>query len=659
MSVEDRVRAATRARAALVRDVRSLDLPAVPARPLRARRWVAWAAPVAAAAAVAAVAASLAAVRHTPDEPVAPAVVPAVSGMLPEYYAALDNPSGPITQIMPGKHQTPVSVRVGDDRTGKLIATVPPPDGQTFAGLTGAADDRTFVVAAEQFPVQPLVPSANTVAWYLLRLNPGSTHPVTLTRLPIPGESAGTQVSAIALAPDGGELAVMFQQNAWQGKTGPLTIRLYSLATGTPARTWTVDTKGSPAGIGWYWGRYSNTTLTWLNGGHTLAVTYGANNSASGPPLTYGFTDVTIRTVDADSRSGSLLAISKVLFHLPNGVGRAGTDCDTVQLTGDGKTVLCGKDAGDTLKPSTEYAPKFAAYSVATGKSRLLYQLPGAYGIGVADVLWASPTGSTLLGSVYTQATWGHGPVDQTVGLLTNGRFKPVKFPLTAVPFAGEIAFLPRRTWSIASGQYFGVTGPGKFSAHLRSTSAASGSHSGSHRRQILSDAGRHAHTIRPARCLIERSQGTYRDAAGVPSNKRVTDSNPAGRTFGFYLVLPGQTSGLTPVDRIGTRRPTRPDARRPCSCRSGRCFACGNDPLPLGSGSAGFLSSDQCFYSGGAKASLMALPAIDVARIQGCRAATRERRWLTARPALGGSAPWARNGRRQQATRRLPSTTQ
>jgi hypothetical protein len=329
---------------------------------------------------------------------------------------------------------------VGDDRTGKLITTITPPDGQTFTGLTAAADDRTFVVAAEQFPVQQFSPSAKTVAWYLARLTPGSAHPVTLTQLPIPGEPAGTQVSAIALAPDGSELAVMSQQ-VWLPKTGPLTIRLYSLATGTPVRTWTVDTKGFPAGFGWYWGRYSNTALTWLNGGHTLAVVYGTNNSGSGPPFTYGFTNVTIRTVDADSPSGNLLAISKVLFRLPNGVGRAGTDCDTVQLTGDGKTVLCGEDAGNTLKRSTAYAPKFAAYSVATGKPRLLYQLPGAYGIGLADVLWASPTGSTLLGSVYTQATWGHGPVDQTAGLLTNGLFKPVKFPLTAVPFAGEIAF--------------------------------------------------------------------------------------------------------------------------------------------------------------------------------------------------------------------------
>src|SRR5579871_5004946 len=72
----------------------------------------------------------------------------------------------------------------------------------------------------------------------------------------------------------------------WLPKTTPLTIRLYSLATGTPVRTWTVDTKGFPAGFGWYWGRYSDTALTWLNGGHTLAVTYGINNSGSGPPFT-------------------------------------------------------------------------------------------------------------------------------------------------------------------------------------------------------------------------------------------------------------------------------------------------------------------------------------------------------------------------------------
>jgi hypothetical protein len=444
MSVEDRLRAATRARAALVRDVRPLDLPAVPGNAPRARRWVAWTAPIAAAAAVAALAVSLAAVRHMPNAPVAPTApvtLPTVSGTLPEYYVALDDLSGPITQVMPSQHQTPVSVRVGDDRTGKLVATVDPPDGETFAGLAAAADDRTFVVAAGRFPVQPLYLSANPVAWYLVRLTPGSAHPVTLTRLPIPAEPAGTQVSAIALVPDGSELAVMFQRNVWSGKTGPLMIRLYSLATGTSLRTWTVAAKGFPMGFGWYYGRYSNTALTWLDGGRTLAVTDGLNSGGNGPPLSYVFSQVTIRTVDAGSPSGNLLASSKVVFRLPDGA-----DCDTVQLTGDGKTVLCGKYGGNAAKRSAVDAPEFVAYSVATGKSRLLYQLEGAYEIGLADVLWASPTGSALLGAVNAEAIWPHpgarqGPVDQVAGLLTKGMFKPVKFPLTAVPFAGEIAF--------------------------------------------------------------------------------------------------------------------------------------------------------------------------------------------------------------------------
>jgi hypothetical protein len=52
VSVEDRVRAATRARAALARDVGPLDLPAVPGRAPRAWRRVAWTVPMAAAAAV-------------------------------------------------------------------------------------------------------------------------------------------------------------------------------------------------------------------------------------------------------------------------------------------------------------------------------------------------------------------------------------------------------------------------------------------------------------------------------------------------------------------------------------------------------------------------------------------------------------------------------
>jgi hypothetical protein len=103
VSVEDRVRAATRARAALVRDVGPLDLPAVPARAPRARRRVAWTAPVAAAAAVVIVVAGSVAVgswlaRSGNSRPGSPAAAQqggsagAFAGV-PPYYVAVVNPS--------------------------------------------------------------------------------------------------------------------------------------------------------------------------------------------------------------------------------------------------------------------------------------------------------------------------------------------------------------------------------------------------------------------------------------------------------------------------------------------------------------------------------------------------------------------------------------
>ena len=82
MSIEDRVRAATRARAALVRDTRDLELPDdLPGRTRRgrraerARRWGAWLVPLAAAAVIVALALILAAVRHeaAPSKTVVPA----------------------------------------------------------------------------------------------------------------------------------------------------------------------------------------------------------------------------------------------------------------------------------------------------------------------------------------------------------------------------------------------------------------------------------------------------------------------------------------------------------------------------------------------------------------------------------------------------------
>jgi hypothetical protein len=452
MNVEDRVRAATRERADLVRDIRPLDLPAAKAAGLSRApraRWRTWIAPVTAAAVVMTLAITTVALRAVWNEPSVPPVSSGQSGSgatsaagVPQYYAALDDPSG--TAFDDKETTQPVAVIVGDTTTGRRIASVTPPKGQTFAGLTAAADDRTFVLAAASLPVPAGEYSSPPVAWYLLRVAPGAPKAFTLAKLSIPGQPAGTEVSGIALSPDGSELAVMFQRDVWGigVKTGPLTLSVYSVSTGQALRTWTQRTNGFPAGYGWYWGRYSNSSITWLADGRTLAFADGFNSGANGPPLGGAFSGVKIRTLNLIHPSGDLLADSTVVFSSKNHW------CTTLQLTADGKTVLCGAYGGTFGKKSSANDPEIFEYSVATGRPRLLYRLKGVYNTDVADVLWMSPDGSALIGAAVAQddridkgALSKPVTAAQAIGLITKGAFTPIKFPLSGVPLAGQIAF--------------------------------------------------------------------------------------------------------------------------------------------------------------------------------------------------------------------------
>ena len=320
MSVEDRLRTATRARADLVSDIRPLDLPArEPARLRRApgsRRWMAWAAPAAAAALVVALALTLVSIRQARNEsPIPAAAQPgaaaiSAAGPIPEFYAALNSPLG----------GGPTPVVVGKTGASAVMSTVRPPKGQSFVGVTGAADDRTFVVAAEAYPALPGAYSGAPVAWYLLRV-PAVGQAARLTKLTIPGQPAGTQVSGIALSPNGGELAILFQRGVWAGRSGPLTLSVYSVSTGRALRTWTQQANGARVGFGWYFGQYSNTSITWQDA-RTLAFDEGVYSPPGAQPnpafaqLDPSFSDVKIRTLSLSSPGGSLLADSKVVFSL-------------------------------------------------------------------------------------------------------------------------------------------------------------------------------------------------------------------------------------------------------------------------------------------------------------------------------------------------------
>jgi hypothetical protein len=155
----------------------------------------------------------------------------------------------------------------------------------------------------------------------------------------------------------------MFQRGVFfNGPTGPLTLRVYSVPAGRVLRTWTADTKGLPAGFGWYWGRYSNSSVTWLAGGHSLAFAFGTLGGANGPPLGGVFKGLTLRTLDLTRPGHDLLTDSKVVLSpqaakIPR--------CDTLQLTADGRTALCGTQAG-TARASDAIGKRAAVRRIET-----------------------------------------------------------------------------------------------------------------------------------------------------------------------------------------------------------------------------------------------------------------------------------------------------
>jgi hypothetical protein len=315
---------------------------------------------------------------------------------------------------------------------------MPPPSGQTFAGVTGAADDKTFVMVAERFPISNAYVSPSTT-WYLLRIAPGASKLAALSFsfLRVSGQPAGTTVGGIALSPDGSKLAVYYGPAVWiRHKQNLLTLQLYSTSTGKVLRTWTHDTNGHPAGFGWYWGAYTNTSLTWLADGHTLAFEFGVGNGADGPPFGAGFADPTVRTLNLDGQGRDMITASKVVFRAKG----TGFGCLTLRLTPDGKTVLCGSYLGGP-PGSAAYYPMITAFSVATGKPSQLHHLPGTFTAALPDVLWSSPDGSKLVIAVYSATkTSAIGAAYHAIYRLANGKYTPMKFP-ASVHHAGAIAF--------------------------------------------------------------------------------------------------------------------------------------------------------------------------------------------------------------------------
>jgi len=415
MSVEERIRAAARAAADTVDEVRELELPADPAwgggrRMPSAGRWWTWAAPLAAAAAVIALAVSLVIVRDVPrTSPARP--VPSADAV-PRYYVELD-PHGHGQTARNG-------LLVGDTLTGKTVATVAPPAGYSFWTISAAADDRTFAVFATPAGAAPTGSAPATGSVFLLRLAPGTASPATLTRVggnPLADVQLSDVVS-MALSPSGREFAVA----ETTGTTKTPWLGIYSAATGRLVHAWSVP--GTPS--------FSfdplGGALTWVDGDQAIVFPAVAKTTAVHNPA--------LRRLDIATGGSNLSTDSREIWSAPAPAPASGILYCSLgpTVSADGKTVVCQQVTFEGTATTTSSTIRWLGYPVG-GRSavRVLYQVsattPAKDDGRNVTTLWVSPSAATML--VQWSLIGPTGTLWPTLhfGVVSNGIFTPLKVP--------------------------------------------------------------------------------------------------------------------------------------------------------------------------------------------------------------------------------------
>ena len=433
MSVEDRLRAAARARTDVVHNVRPLEfpdeMPAPVRRSLRTSRWLSWGAPVAAAALVTAVAVALVLLRQAggpQPRPSAPASGSTAAASIPRYYVELADAGNTSDQL---------KAIVGDDRNGRLIADLHPTATQNFYGVTAAADDRTFVV----MNYDNLNPQTT---WYLLRIAPYTAHPARLTKLPI--KPVVAHVSGLALSPDGRELAIMYR-TATTATNAKTFLTVYSMSSGAALNTWRMNGPQNNEigqdgnGVG----------LTWVNGDRTLDFRWAIPPRETSPGKFVPGQE-TLRALDVTAGGHDLMADSRQVMQFPAWVTDKQTHtwtepCANV-LPASGGTVVCGSAGGSDVSGVEARVPlSYTGYSTATGKPlRVIYRFDGPVLNANLQVLWTDPSGSHAIAHLLIALKGVKVPGGDKFGVIGGGRFTPLPglvVPNGSVDNAGGIAF--------------------------------------------------------------------------------------------------------------------------------------------------------------------------------------------------------------------------
>lgn len=401
------------------------------ARRRQRRRWLAAGVAVVMLADLAGVAAGLAGYRHDragsrghPGNEAAAAGAAAQSGV-PRYYMALV-PTDVKAYAEDGLDVGYAAVK--DRITGQTVATVRPPRPYIeFIGVTGAADDRTFVLTA-----QSTVAGSQTLRdkFFYARFTPAG-NAVTLTPLALKGLPVSNDVPEAALSPDGTRLAVASQM-------GPVQITVYSLPGGA-ARTWTASARAS---------HFTSDVTDFLSWSRAGILAFGWGGSG-GFVLQNGRLKLDKRLetrpgeylLNTNTPGGRLLADSRdavcVPQPLPTGDYRGWAGGG--YLTPDGATIIsvvpqpipvgqrppsCTQMPGGGGPPPT--MPELEEFSATTGRAtRVLYTSRSHGGLAGA-VYWSNDSGSVVIveGKLTPGVESVAGP--WVFGILRGSTFTPI-----------------------------------------------------------------------------------------------------------------------------------------------------------------------------------------------------------------------------------------
>ena len=395
----DQVRAATRTAAAVITADKlpplRLDQSPGSHRPARRTR-LAWIAPLVAAAAVIVVVVGSAAVGSWPgrsgngqsSNPGASKQGASAEAYtnVPEYYVAVESPLLAVVRAT---------------RTGATLARLTA--DTPFAGVAGAADDRTFVLDEQRQVMGPTVKWPVPPLFYLLHLSASGAEE-SYTRLALPALPKGAAVTGLALSPDGSKLAV--EVNTERNFVPQLMeIRVYTLATGS-FRSWSTHGSDDPVDPGGFTGSGvdGSQTISWAADSTTLAFDWRNSSyngvrlldtTASGDNL---ITDSRLAAIEANFTSRRLGPFQAPPAWSKDNVSQCVTDA-IISL--DGSAILCGYSTNMYGRDTTT---GFIRYSTTTGKLTDVvgvYQFNGQSG-GDISLYWVNSTGKILIGGIGT-----------------------------------------------------------------------------------------------------------------------------------------------------------------------------------------------------------------------------------------------------------------